>query len=125
VKSRFVRAGGHLSDSTIIIVRGGPLRRDLLEADAHRSHAIYGVHAISVFAAEHVSWHELVQITPLVRFDRITLMTVGAVRSAGLVVTPSGRNPLHHSIEFTDLDDGLDRLLSCKHRTISNPYHER
>ena len=89
-----------------------------------RAHSIYGIYAVSVFAADRVTVDELVQTSPLIRFDVLTLMAVGAIRSAGLVLVPSGRNSLHHSIDLTDLDDALDRLIGCDHRTVVNPYHE-
>jgi hypothetical protein len=99
--------------------------RDLLEDDARRAHAIYGTYSISVFAADGVTIDELAQEPPLVRFESMTLMTVGAVRAAGLRLSPTGRNRLHHSIDFVDLADGISRLLSCEHRTSLNPYHQR
>ncbi len=92
--------------------------------DARRAHAAYGTYAISVFAAEGVTVDELAQEQPLVRFERLTLVTVGAIRAAGLVIRPTGRNRLHHSIDFDDLDDGIERLLHCEYRTMINPYHE-
>jgi hypothetical protein len=124
VKQRHIRPSGVLSDDTVVVVRGGELRRELLVEDARRAHAVYGVYAISVFAADGVTVDELVQTSPLVRFESLTLMSVGSIRAAGLVLVPSGRNPLHHSIDVDDLDEGLDRLVGCDHRTVVNPYHE-
>ncbi len=124
MKQRFVRADSELRDDTVVVVRGGALRAELISQDAQRTHVAYGVYAISVFAADGVTVDELAQEPPLVRFDAMTLMTVGAIRSAGLAIRPTGRNPLHHSIDFDDLDDGVARLLGCEHRTIVNPYHE-
>jgi hypothetical protein len=71
-----------------------------------------------------VTVDELAQEPPLVRFASITLMTVGAIRAAGLRLRPSGRNPLHHSIDFDDLSFGLSALLACEHRSIVDPYRE-
>ena len=124
MKQRFVRPDDELSDDTTVVVRGGELRRDLLIEDAGRAHAVYGVDAISVFAADGVTVDELVQTSPLVRFGLLTLMRVGAIRAAGLVIRPTGRNRLHHGIDFEDLDDGVERLLRCESRTTINPYHE-
>ena len=124
MKQRYLRPGDELSDDTVVVVRGGELQRELLAEDAMRAHSVYGVYAISVFAADGVTVDELVQTSPLVRFEVLTLMTVGSIRSAGLVLVASGRNPLHHSIDLTDLDDALDRLIDCDHRTVINPYHE-
>jgi hypothetical protein len=86
---------------------------------------VYGTYAVSVFAAHGVSVDELAQEPPLVRFEVLTLMTVGAIRAAGLRLVPSGRNPRHHSIDCDDLDDGVSRLLRCEHRVYVNPYHDR
>ena len=124
MKQRFIRPGAELRDGTVVVVRGGELQRELLAEDAVRAHSVYGVYAISVFAAERVTVDELVQTSPLIRFEVLTLMTAGSIRSAGLVLVASGRNPLHHSIDLTDLDDALDRLTGCDHRMVVNPYHE-
>jgi hypothetical protein len=124
MKQRFVRPGDELTDDTTVVVRGGELRRALLVEDASRAHAVYGVYAISVFAADGVTVDELVQTSPLVRFEQVTLMRVGAIRAAGLAIRPTGRNPLHHSIEFEELEAGVERLLRCESRTVLNPYHE-
>jgi hypothetical protein len=124
MKQRYVRPGGELTDETIVVVRGGELRRDLLEVDARRAFTAYGTYAISVFAADGVTVDELAQEQPLVRFQLLTLMTVGAIRAAGLLLRPTGRNRLHHSVEFDDLGDGIERLLRCDYRTTINPYHE-
>lgn len=124
MKQRYIRPAGELTDDIIVVVRGGELHRELLAEDAMRAHSVYGIYAISVFAADGVAVDELVQTPPLVRFETLTLMSVGSIRSAGLALVPSGRNPLHHSIDLTDLDDALDRLISCEHRTVVNPYHE-
>jgi hypothetical protein len=94
--------------------------REILEQDALRAHEIYGTYAISVFAADGVTVDELAREPPLVRFAAITLMTVGAIRAAGLRLSPSGRNPLHNSIDLDDLSAGLSALVVCEHRTIVN-----
>ncbi len=124
MKQRYVRPDGELADDTVLVVRGGVLDRALLEDDARRGDAVYGTYSVSVFAANGVTVDELVQEPPLVRFQSFTLIAVGAIKAAGLVLRPTGRNPLHHSIEFADLDDGVNRLLRCDHRTMDNPYHE-
>jgi hypothetical protein len=124
VKQRYIRPDGELSDDMIVVVRGGDLVSEILERDARRAHEIYGTYAISVFAADGVTVDELAQEPPLVRFASITLMTVGAIRAAGLRLSPSGRNPLHHSIDFDELESGVAALMVCEHRTILNPYHE-
>lgn len=115
MKERFVPLGAELVDEAVVVVRGGPLIREIVQQDADRAQRVYGTYAISVFAADVVSLDELAQEPPLVRFELLTLMTVGAIHAAGLALRPTGRNPLHHSIEFDDLDD-VDRLIGAKHR---------
>ena len=125
MKRRYIRPNEELTDDTVVVIRGGELDRDLLVRDAQRAHVVYGTYAISVFAAVGVTVDELAQQPPLVRFESLTLMAVGAIKAAGLVIRPTGRNRLHYSVEFHDLEDGVARLLRCEHRAIVNPYHER
>lgn len=106
------------------MIRGGELDRQLLRDDALRNHAIYGVFGISVFALRDATVDELAQQTPMVRFETLTLITVGALRAAGLALEPTGRNPRHFDVVFDDLDLGVERLCGCEHRTIVNPYYE-
>ena len=123
MKQRFVRPdAGWLSDDSLVI-RGGELEYRLLVEDALRSHAVYGILAISVFAADTTGVDELVQVSPLVRFESVTVMKTGAIREAGLELVPTGRHRLHYSIDVGDLDAGLDRLIRCGHRTTANPYY--
>ena len=123
MKQRYIRPEDELTDDTVIVVRGGPLLREGLDSDAMRAFNTYGVYAISVFAADGATVDDLAKIPPLVRFEVLTLMTAGAVRAAGLRLVPTGRQRLHHSIEFDDLESGLARLVGCEHRTQNNPYH--
>ena len=124
MKQRFLREGDELHDDEMLVVRGGELDPDLLRADARRNHAIYGTYGVSVFALRGATLDELAQGPPLVRFERLVLMTVRAIRSAGLSLEPTGRNPHHFDIGFDELDSGVLRLCSCEHRMVMNPYHE-
>ena len=124
MKHRFLRQGDDLADSSEVVVRGGELDPELLRADALRNHAIYGTYGVSVFALRDAALDELAQLSPLVRFATLTLMTVGALRAAGLRLEPTGRNPRHFDVTFDDLDDGVARLAGCEHRTVVNPYNE-
>lgn len=123
MKSRFVRPGDVLDDDRDV-VRGGILDVELLRVDARRMHAVYGVYGISVFALREVTLDELAQQPPLVRFDRLTLLTVGTIRAAGLRLEPTGRNRRHFTVVFDELDAGVAALASCQHRVWDNPYHE-
>jgi hypothetical protein len=108
----------------MVAVRGGALDRVILRVDAERMHAVYGVYGISVFALRDVALEELAQQGPLVRFARLTLVTVGAVRAAGLDLEATGRNPRHFTVVLPEREAGVTALLRCEHRTIDNPYHE-
>ena len=124
MKQRFIRLGDELVDDITVVIRGGPLDMSVLFEDASRNHGVYGVYGISVFAAKGRTVDELAQVSPLVRFELLTLMTVGAIRQAGLVIEPTGRNPLHYDVTFPDLTSGLEALLSCSHTVFQNPYFE-
>lgn len=96
----------------------------MLRADAERYHGIYGEYGISVFATRDATVDELAQAVPLVRFETLTLVRVGALRSAGFRLDPTGRNPRHFTVVFEDLGHGVDALVSCEHQSWVNPYHE-
>ena len=80
MKLRRLREGDILDDGGITLVRGGELEPDVLRADAIRYHGIYGNYGISVFAARGATVDEMAQQVPLVRFDRLTLIKVAAMR---------------------------------------------
>jgi hypothetical protein len=122
-KVRYVRAADHLDDSDDVI-RGGRLEADLIRVDALRMHDIYGVYGISVFSTRHASLGELAQDSPLIRFAELTLIGVRSLRGACLRLEPTGRNRRHYTIMFDDLDTDIVRLVSMKHDTWRNPYHE-
>lgn len=124
MKRRYLRVGDELIDETVVVVRGGVLDPDQLQADALRNHAVYGTYGISVFAARDLTVDELMQLSPLVRFGRVTVVTAGVLLAAGLRLEPTGRNPRHYDITFADLDDGVRRLCGCEHQVVVNPYHE-
>ena len=124
MKLRRLREGDVLGDGDVVLVRGGDLDPDILRADAMRYHSIYGTYGISVFALRDVTVDELAQQVPLVRFDRLTLLTVWDVLAAGMRLEPTGRNPCHYTAGFDDLDDGVRRLVGCPHQVVPNAYHD-
>jgi hypothetical protein len=125
MKQRYIRVGDQLTnDVAVVVVRGGTLDRQLLRDDALRNYAIYGTYGISVFAVRDLSLDELAQQSPLIRFEQLTLVTVGALRSARLRLEATGRNPRHFDIVFDELEDGIARLAGCEHQIVTNPYHE-
>lgn len=124
MKLRRLRDGDVLENGDIVLVRGGDLNPDILHMDAARYYSIYGVYGISVFAVRGVTVDELAQQVPLVRFDRLSLVTVRDVLAAGMRLEPTGRNPRHFTVSFDDLEDGVRRLVSCPHQVTPNAYHD-
>jgi hypothetical protein len=122
-KHRYRREGDNLDRDDVIVIRGGVLDPALLREDARRNYTIYGVYGISVFALRDATVDELAQQPPLVRFEMLTLITVGVLRSAGLELEATGRNPRHFDVVFDDLRHGIERLCACEHRSVVNPYH--
>lgn len=123
-KHRHLRPRDQLDDDETVVVRGGRLDPAGLRADASRYHSIYGGYGLSVFATRGVAVEELAQQAPLVRFEVLTLVRAGVLRSAGFRLEPTGRNPRHFTISFDDLDAGVEALLGCEHSSWTNPYHE-
>lgn len=124
-KRRHLRDGDRLDDDDTIVIRGGRLDPVTLRADAERYHVIYGEFGISVFAVRDATVDELAQAVPLVRFEILTLVRVGALRAAGFRLDPTGRNLRHFTVAFDDLERGVDALVSCEHHRWVNPYHEQ
>ncbi len=123
-KQRHLRPGDRLDDDDVVVVRGGDLEAAALRVDAERYRAIYGDYGLSVLAARDVAVDELAQQAPLVRFEVLTLVRVGALRAAGFRLEPTGRNPRHFTVAFDDLEGGIAELRRCEHRSWVNPYHE-
>ena len=108
----------------IVVVRGGALDPVVLRADGLRNHSIYGTYGISVFAVRDLTLDELAQLPPLVRFEQLATITVGALRVLGLALEPTGRDPRHYDVTFDDLNDGVSKLENCDHELVINPYYE-
>lgn len=123
-KKRHVREGDRLDDDATVVIRGGALDAAALRADARRYHGIYGEYGISVFAVRDATVDELAQQVPLVRFETLTLVRVGALRSAGFRLDPTGRNPRHFTVVFDELELGVEALVSCEHLSWINPYND-
>jgi len=106
------------------VLRGGRLAETIVRADAQRMHDVYCTFGISVFALRGATIDELAQQAPLVRFAELTVETLGALRSVGVRLEPTGRNRRHFTVIFDDLDAGTEALLSCRHQVWINPDHE-
>lgn len=92
MKQRHIREGDSLGDAAEVVIRGGDLDPEILRDDALRNYHVYGVYGISVFALRGATLDELAQQAPLVRFDRLTVLTAGAIAAVGLRLDPTGRN---------------------------------
>lgn len=123
-KKWHVREGDRLDDDATVVIRGGALDAAALRVGAGRYHGIYGEYGISVFAVRDATVGELAQQVPLVRFETLTLVRVGALRSAGFRLDPTGRNPRHFTVVFDELELGVEALVSCEHLTWINPYND-
>jgi hypothetical protein len=124
MKLRRLREGDVLDDGDIVLVRGGELDPEVLRADALRYHGVYRSYGVSVFAVRGVSLDEMAKQVPLVRFGHLTLLKVKDIVAAGLWLEPTGRNPLHYTVGFDDLTEGVQRLADCNHRIVLNPYYD-
>jgi hypothetical protein len=89
-----------------------------------RYHLLYGTYGISLFAVRGLTIDEMAQQVPLVRFDRLTLITAWELASAGLRLEPTGRNPRHYTVGFDELERGVKAIVSCGRRVITNAYHD-
>lgn len=124
MKRRFVRPDDVLEDDEEVVLRGGLLDPGVVRRDAQRMFDIYGAYGISVFGLRGATIDELAQRVPLIRFSRLTLVTVGALRRVGLSLEPTGRNPRHYTVIMPSLEEGVLALRECEQRVWRNPYHE-
>jgi hypothetical protein len=124
MKLRRLRDDDALEDGDIVLVRGGDLDPDILRVDVARYYSIHGVYGISVFAGRDITVDELAQQVPLVRFNQLSLLKVRDVLAVGMRLEPTGRNPLHYTVSFDDLEDGVHRLIGCPHQVMPNAYHD-
>lgn len=110
-----------LADDSLVVVRGGPLDRDELLADAERAFRRFGEHAVSVLAAPTDEELDALARTTLRRYARLTVTTAGAIRRAGLDLRPTFRRP-HYSVMLPDLNADVDCLVGCETEEWSNPH---
>jgi hypothetical protein len=112
-------------DLGVTVVRGGDLDPVVLRADAVRYRKIYGAYGIRVFALRGVVLAELAQQTPLVRFERLTLIRVSRLAALGFRLESTGRNRYHYTVGFDDLVADVGSLVDCEDEVVANPYHDR
>jgi hypothetical protein len=112
VKLRRLREGDVLDDGGVVRARGGALDPEVLRGDALRYHGVYGSYGISLFAVRGLTFEEMAQQVPLVRFDHLTLIRVASVIGAGLRLEPT-RN-LEHRGDAMDLEIDLIADLNAE-----------
>lgn len=110
-----------LADDALIVVRGGRLDVASARFDAVEAHRRFGEYGVSVFAADDEGAFDDLSRGRLNRFGLLTVMTAGAVRTAGLELRPTFRRP-HYTIMLPDLDEDLLRLVGCENVVRPNPY---
>ena len=92
--------------------------------NAMRAFPRFGEYAVSVLAAPTDEDLDLLSQTTLRRYERLTVMTAGAIRRSGLELRPTFRRP-HYSVMLLDLNADVERLAGCENEWRPNPYFAR
>lgn len=110
--------GKHLDDEAIV-VRGGVMLSGDLKTNAETHNGVHrGEWALSVGAANDLDAREICDQATFIRNKQVRLSTVGAIRSLGFDVRPSGRFP-HADLH---LDREPDEELWAELRSVfDNP----
>ena len=108
------------------ILRGYPLSRDVLRANARDNHDVYGFYGVSVFRADSTDDVDAVCATKLRALARVALFRVADLTASGLELWATGSAP-HYDVvrgpEGTTLDDLIDRILSTAWTEYLNPHY--
>lgn len=83
----------------------------------------FGEYGVSVLRASHELEVERLAGGPLRYFDVLTVLKVGALRSADLEVRPTFRSP-HCCVMLPDLEADIGRLLACENTETPNRHYE-
>lgn len=105
-----------------LVVRGGLLEITTLRADAEADRRRFGIGGVSVFGAADATDVEVLARSRLVRFDVLTVVTLGVLRAAGLETVPTFKSP-HYTIMLPNLEADLRRLLVCENVIWVNPFY--
>jgi hypothetical protein len=108
MKQRLVRADSILDDDESV-VRGAELVADAVRSEPSgcaMSTASLGSRSSPLRGT---SIGEVAQGSPLVRFATLTTLVADPIRSVGLEIEATGRNPLHSTVLLPD----LERAPSC------------
>lgn len=109
-------------DDALVVVRGGLLDPERLTRDATLTFRRFGEYGISVLAAADEAALDVIAATTLQREPVLTLMRVGALRTAGLEVRPTFRRP-HFTVMLPDLDADVARLVACDNVVRDNSHY--
>jgi len=112
-----------LTDDALVVVRGNELSVALIRRDALRAYRRFGEYGVSVLGAPDDDALDALAAGVLVRFEVLTLMTVGIIRAAELEVRPTFRRP-HYSVMLPDLDADVARLARCENVPWRNPHYQ-
>jgi len=97
-----------LTDDALVVVRGNELSVALIRRDALRAYRRFGEYGVSVLGAPDDDALDALAAGVLVRFEVLTLMTVGIIRAAELEVRPTFRRP-HYSVMLPAARPGCGR----------------
>jgi hypothetical protein len=112
-----------LADDALVVVRGGMLVDESLRRDARIAFLRFGEYGVSVLAARNDESMRQVAAGPLRQSAKLTLMTAGAIRAAGLELRPTFRRP-HFTVIFPGLNEGVSLLQACENEVIDNPHYD-
>jgi len=105
-----------------LVVRGGLLEITILRADAEAARRRFSIGGVSVFGAGDATDVEVLARSRMVRFDVLTLVTLGVLRAARLETVPTFKSP-HYTIMLPNLEADLRRLLACENVIWVNPFY--
>src|SRR5437588_8834489 len=111
-----------LPGDSFLVVRGGLLEITILRADAEAARRRFSIEGVSVFGAGDATDVEVLARSRMVRFDVLTLVTLGVLRAARLERVPTFKSP-HYTIMLPNLEADLRRLLACENVIWVNPFY--
>lgn len=112
-------------DDGVFVVRGDELDPDVLAEDASRFRERFdewGRYGISAFYAGTEDEVDALCQSRLVQFETVVVFERTAVEAAGVDIIATFRTP-HITLCHVDLATLVERLMNCRHRVLTNPYH--
>lgn len=109
-------------EDVVVVVRGGAMESAYLRRTALDAYDEVGLYTVSVFLALDDSVEALCAREPyLLRYGKVRLSTVGALRAAGFAVIPTLARP-HYDVVLPDVTaPTLSRLEGCFEPPVPNP----